>query len=52
MLTPDDIRRVAQAEIDAEDFAEEVRLKKIEMRVYVPFWQRAFPWKLTLTKRS
>lgn len=50
--TAEDVRAEAEAQIEKEDFRERVRKEKIRIREHVPFWQRVFPWTITIERRT
>lgn len=57
-LTPDDIRQIAEARVQAElrDRAIEREADRLRKRLATPWWKRAlaavFPFKITITRRN
>ena len=47
----ENVRKKAQAELDIEDFRQQVDAMKKTLRAKRKFWVRLFPWKITITRR-
>lgn len=50
MVDPKEIRKLAQAELDAEATRAAVDKEKLRIRESRTFWKRLFPWRVRIGK--
>lgn len=46
------VKKVAQAELEDEEFHREVEKMKIKLKEKKTFWDRIFPWEILIIKKE